>query len=702
MKVYKVVMVILLIVMLTVSMVGCKKDATNETNATNATNATNETNTDASTLKDGTYTGQGEGKGGTITVEVTVKDEKIEKIDVVEHHETEGLCEEPLQEIINKVIESNSFNVDAVSGATMTSNGLLEAIEVAIIEAGSTQSGETYSVEADGFHGPVAVEVTIDSGEITDINITSHSETKGIGTKAIDTLPGKIIESQSVAVDGVTGASYTSNAILVAVTKALEEAGADLTKFKSKPEVAKGEDQTVDADVVIVGAGGAGLTAAIEAKTLGAERVVLIEKMAITGGNTRMSGGEFAAPGNRIQLAEGIKEDSAEQLYEDMYKGGYKLGNSDLIRVIADNALLNTEWLRNYVGVKYRDKQSWYGGHKYARTLWPEGDGPVYVDTLQNKAEELGAEIYFLTKAEKLIMDETGRVSGVEAVKEDGSKYTFNAKKGVIITTGGFGANVEMRQKYNKKWPTLDESIPTTNSPAITGDGIVMAEGVGANLVGMEHIQLYPVNNPATGNYYYMDYARLNSTVLLVNKEGKRFVNEKGTRDVISEATLNQTGSMVYELVDATVVKEQDLEGQYAAEIEQCLKQGVLAIGTIDEVSEHFGVPANAVKESIARYNDLVASGTDTDFGRTDNFNPIGEGPYFMFSSVVSVHHTMGGIEIDTEARVINNKGQAIPGLYAAGEVTGGIHGGNRLGSCAVADTVIFGRIAAESCVEGK
>lgn len=259
-----------------------------------------------------------------------------------------------------------------------------------------------------------------------------------------------------------------------------------------------------------------------------------------------------------------------------------------------------------------------------------------------------------------------------------------------------------MREEYNELWPTLDASIPTTNSPAITGDGIEMGQEIGANVTGMGLIQLYPVNNPATGNYYYIDYARLNSTALLLNKEGKRFVNEKGTRDVISEATLNQTDSMVYELIDASVVEEQKLYEKYQTEIDKCLKQGVLAIGTIEEISEHFDIPADEVKASIERYNSLVDSGTDTDFGRTDNFNKIGEGPYFMFSSVVSVHHTMGGLEIDADARVKDTNGNVIPGLYAAGEVTGGIHGGNRLGSVAVADTVVFGRVAAKSCVEGK
>lgn len=447
---------------------------------------------------------------------------------------------------------------------------------------------------------------------------------------------------------------------------------------------------------------GAGLTAAIEAKIQGASSVAVLEKMDITGGNTRMSGGEFGAPGNWVQLKEGITDDSTEQYFNDIMEGGYNLADPKLVRIIAENALPTAEWLRDYVEVKFRDNQSWYGGHKAARTLWPVGDGPAYVDALEAKARELGVDIYLQTEATDLIQDDSGRVIGVNALNKNGAAFTFNAGKGVIIASGGFGNNIEMRQEYNTMWPTLDESIPSTNSPAITGDGIRMAAGIGANTVGMEHIQLYPVNNPATGNYYYIDYARLNSTALLVNKEGKRFVNEKGTRDVISDATLKQTDSMVYEIVDAAVIEEQQLYETYGAEIEQCQKSGVLAVGTLDEVCAHFDVPADTVKETIEHYNSLVEAGEDTDFGRTDNLNQIGGGPYFMFSSVVSVHHTMGGLQIDTDARVIDTDGQPISGLYAAGEVTGGIHGGNRLGSVAVPDTAIFGRIAAQSCVEEK
>ncbi|MBE5967882.1 MAG: flavocytochrome c [Lachnospiraceae bacterium] len=657
--------------------------------------------------KAGTYEGSAEGFGGTLTVSVTLSTDKIEKVEVKSHQETEGVGTKAIDALPGEIVAKNSTDVDTVSGATMSSNAIIAAVKDAMKEfseevPSTALEDGVYPGESTGYQGPLKVEVTIADEKITDINVLENVETVGIGSKALDAVPKSIIENQSVAVDALSGATASSKAVLAAVTNALETAGADLSKYNVKPVIQKGEDKVVEADVVIVGAGGAGLTAAIEAKTGGASSVVIIEKMDITGGNTRMSGGEFAAPGNWVQLAQGIKNDSVEKYYNDIMKGGYNLGNPDLVRIIAENALPTAEWLKDYVGVKYRDEQSWYGGHEVARTLWPVGDGPAYVDTLEEKARELGVEIYLQTEATELIQDASKRVTGVKALHKDGANYTFHANNGVIIATGGFGKNVEMREKYNTMWPTLDASVPSTNSPAITGDGIRMAMEIGANTVGMENIQLYPVNNPATGNYYYIDYARLNSTALLVNKEGKRFVNEKGTRDVISDATLKQTDSMVYEIIDADVVKEQELYETYAAEIALCQKNGVLAIGTLEEVCAHFDVPADVVKETIEHYNSLVDAGEDKDFGRTDNFNKIGEGPYFMFSSVVSVHHTMGGVQIDTDARVIDKDGNPIAGLYAAGEVTGGIHGGNRLGSVAVPDTAIFGRIAANSCLAGK
>ncbi len=678
-------------------LVACSTEAAPEDGADGAGEATGAT---------GVYTGRAAGYGGELTVEVTLENDKITAVTVTDHVETDGIGTNAIDALPSAMVEANSFDVDSVAGATVTSKAIVTAAKDATKEVfGSDEvstavADGTYSSTVSGYIADMTVDVTIENEIITGVNVSMQEETVGLGTKAIDVIPGRIVEHNSVAVDALSGASVTSNAIKLAVSNVLEEQGADMSKYTVVPEVVKGEDTVVDAQIVIVGAGGAGLSAAIEAVNQGATNVVVIEKMDITGGNTRMSGGEFAAPGNWVQIEEGITNDSVELFYDDVFVGGYEEANPDLVRIIADNALAAAEWARDVVGVEFRGSQSWYGGHTVARTLWPVGDGRQYMDTFESKARELGVDIHLSTTADSLITDDAGKVVGVSATHNDGSKHTYNASHGVILASGGFGSNVEMRDSYNSIWPSLDSSIPTTNSPAITGDGIVMAEAVGANLVGMDKIQLYPVNSPATGNYYYVDYARLNSTSLLVNQEGERFVDEKGTRDVISDATIKQTNSLVYGLVDAAVTEEQQLHELYGTEIDQSIKKGVMAVGTLEEVCAEFGVPADVVAATIERYNSLVDAGEDTDFGRTANFNKFGEGPYIMYESVVSVHHTMGGVEIDETARVINTEGEVIEGLYAAGEVTGGIHGGNRLGSVAIADTVIFGRVAATSVME--
>lgn len=547
------------------------------------------------------------------------------------------------------------------------------------------------------------VDVVIRDNQIRHIEILEHHETPGFDNIMVQ-LGEDIMADNSLQVEAVAGATETSRRFLDAVRQAVAEKGVDpdsLIPYREQERRLEQEKEETDCDILILGAGGAGLTAAIEARSEGKEHVILLEKMSFGGGNTRMSGGEYAAPGNWVQQQVGIEGDSSELFFQDIFEGGGKKGNPELIRILAQSALPNALWLRDYVGVEYRDYQSWYGGHTLARTLWPVGDGPRYVDTLIDKAMELGAEIHYNTRAEKLLKDEHGRIIGVLA-RRGGKTVEYRAKKGVILATGGFGANVDMRMEYDMRWHSLDENIPTTNSPAIVGDGLIMAREAGASLIGMGDIQLYPINNPATGNYYFMDYARLNSNALLVNRNGQRFVDEKGTRDRLAEAILRQPDAKVYELIDSQVVQEMNLEHLYEGEIARCLDQGVLVRGNLEECCKFFDLPLEAVKNTIVRFNGFAENGEDTDFGRTNNLEKIGDGPYYLFLCVVSVHHTMCGVEIDREARVLDTSGNVIPGLYGAGEVTGGIHGENRLGSMSMPDTVTFGRIAARSACQGK
>lgn len=593
MKYFKVVLTILLIVMLTVSMVGCKTDA------------------NAGTLKDGKYTGQGEGKGGIITVEVTVENGKVAKIDVVEHHETEGLCDAPMQEIIDNVIESNSFNVDTVSGATLTSQGLLEAIKVALIEAGAT------------------------------------SDMQGDATNS--------------------GSEQTAQT-----------------------------DTTYD--VVVIGGGGAGLTAAIEAKNAGAN-VVVLEKMSFVGGNTLISGGEFAASGNWLQKEEGL-EDSVEQHFEDTMKGGDYKNDEALVRKLAENALPTAEWLKDYVGVEFEDHLFQFGGHSVKRSLVPKGATAVeLVNKLKAKVEELEIPVKVNTKAVELILDENSKVVGVKAENKDGQEITFTANNGVVLASGGFGANVELRKRFN---PIYDENYLTTNSVGATGDGIVMGEAIGADLVGTEYIQTYPICDPLSGMLLYTDDARFYSTIL-VNKEGNRFVEELDRRDIVSQAMVAQTESCAYELWDQSNTEISHIVENHKAEMDYLYKNNLLAqVDTIKEAADFFGIDAEQLEKSVERFNEFAKNGKDEDFNKRGNMTPIEKAPFYIMKSVPSVHHTMGGIKIDVDAHVINSDGNIIEGLYAAGEVTGGVHGTNRLGSNAIADISVFGKIAGKNAAEMK
>lgn len=546
------------------------------------------------------------------------------------------------------------------------------------------------------------VEVMIQENQISHIEILKHNETPGF-EKAMTQLIDDIVAKNSIEVDGISSATKTSKRFLEAVEDAIIAAGItpkDLIPLDQLSGKTGEESSKIDSDILIIGAGGAGLSAAIEALSEGNDSVVLLEKMSFGGGNTRMSGGEYAAPNNWVQTSLGI-EDSEELFFKDIYEGGNKKGKKELINIVVQNALPNAFWLRDYVGVEYKDYQSWYGGHTVSRTLWPVGDGPKYVDTLIDKAVELGATIHYNTRAEEFILNEEGKVVGVRA-KRGGKIIEYVANKGVILATGGFGANVEMRMQYDTRWNGLDESIPTTNSPAIVGDGLIMAKKIEANLIGLGDIQLYPINNPATGNYYFMDYARLNANALLINKDGKRFVDEKDTRDKLSNAMLKQSDAKVYELVDSQVIQDMNLEHLYESEIAKCFEQGVLVRGSLKECCDYFDLPLEEVQKTIDRFNSFAEKGKDEDFGRTKNLEKIGSDSYYMFSCIVSVHHTMGGVEIDKHARVIGKDGEPIKGLYAAGEVTGGIHGENRLGSLSMPDTVTFGRIAAQSAKEMK
>ena len=556
----------------------------------------------------------------------------------------------------------------------------------------------TFQGEGAGKGGMITVEVTVENGELSAINVLSHGETPGFAD-ALGTVSAAMIAANQVDVDGVTGATLSSNGLKAAVTAALASAGItpDQLNAKAVAEAVSDREAAYTADVVVVGAGGAGLAAAITAAENGAS-VILVEKMSNVGGNTLISGGEMAAPGNWMQEKEGIADD-VETFYNDVLKGGDNEGDPALIHVLAENALEGALWLRDDIHVTFEDYMLFFGGHSIKRSLVPlNASGVELIQKLNAKAESLGITIHKGTRATKLEMTD-GKVNTVKA-DYNGQEITYTANKGVVLATGGFGSNIEMRKQYN---PQMDEKILSTNSVGSTGDGVVMAQELGAQVVDMQFIQTYPTCDVETGALLYVGDVRLEGRSILVNLEGKRFVEELERRDVISLAVTEQTGGVSYMFWDEASMVASGVAASHQQEYDDLIRRGKLVkADTIEEACAHFGINAEELKATVERYNQYAADGKDLEFNKRGTLTAFGEGPYYIMVSTPAIHHCMGGLKINTSAQVIDTEGNVIPGLFAAGEVTGDIHGTNRLGSDAIADIIVYGRIAGENAAAGK
>ena len=548
----------------------------------------------------------------------------------------------------------------------------------------------TYTAEAQGLLGTVTVQITVTENRITGVKINAQSETPTLGGVAAEKLCEAIVKAQTPNVDIVGGATVTSNAIIEAATKALTEAGADIAVLDANRrdqggEAAAKEEKTVDTEIVIVGAGGAGMTAAIMLKQAGKD-FVLIEKMPYAGGNTTKATGGMNAAETHYQKEQGI-EDSVDLFVADTIKGGHDLNDPELVKVMAEKSSDAIDWL-DTIGAEL-PKISFSGGASVNRIHAPadgSGVGEFLVERFSAKLEELGVEIMYNTKATELLTDEDGKICGVKAEGED-CNYTFNCKA-VILATGGFGANEDMYTQYR---PDLKGTV-TTNAPGATGDGIVMAQALGADLVDIEQIQLHPTVEQNTS--MLITESVRGDGAILVNQSGVRFTNELLTRDAVSAAELAQEGCYAY------IIFDQNLRDHLKA-VEKYVKTGItVQSDTIEGLAEQLGIDPAVLAKTLADWNECVKNQNDPEFGRTTGMEAdLTTAPYYAIKIAPGIHHTMGGVKIDTSAHVINTEGQIIPGLYAAGEVTGGVHGGNRLGGNAVADIVIFGRIAAETAI---
>ena len=590
-------------------------------------------------------------------------------------------------------------------------------------------SAETYTATAQGNGGDVTVTLTIENGVITAAEVVGEKETKGIAYEPIadGTFAGLIVEAQGADFDAISGATVTSKAVQAATLAALAQAGL--------AEAAETSVEDVTCDLVIIGAGGAGLTAALQAIDSGVEHVILVEKTGATGGNTsRATGGMNAAKSSfqddntwaestttavekTIAAAKAadyadeiagliaVVEDQFEAYLEnpvgyfdspelfalDTIVGGYGINDLDLVMTLANHSVDAIEWL-DTKNAQLTSVGSFGGASvmRIHRALNDEGKttpvGSYLVRVLTADVEAVDQiDLRLNTTATELIMTD-GAVTGVK-VTTDAGDYTITAKA-VILTTGGFGADLEQVAYYK---PEL-EGFVTTNAIGATGDGIDMATAVGAATVDMEQIQIHP--SVYTETAALITEGIRGDGAILVNQNGVRFINELETRDVVSAAELAQEGGYAYTIVDQAMM---DASSTYAG----YYKNGYAVMGeTYEALAEAIGVDPATFAATMERWNAAVEAGNDPDFGRLSFANPLNTAPYYAIKVAPGIHHTMGGVVIDTSARVLDANGEPIPGLFAAGEVTGGVHGGNRLGGNAVADIVVYGRIAAQSAVE--
>jgi flavocytochrome c len=455
---------------------------------------------------------------------------------------------------------------------------------------------------------------------------------------------------------------------------------------------------TVDRyDVVVIGSGFAGLAATIEAKRAGAS-VCIIEKMKAAGGNSIISDGGIAVPASPEQAVQHI-EDSKELFYEDMMRAGLYLNQPALVRALADGANDAFEWSKSYLGVPYLDKIEIFGGHSVARcfTAWGITGGTIIKKMLE-KTRELGIPILYQHKFINFLKDQNGTINGIRVRKgydyanaDAGEEVDIYASRGIVLATGGFGADVAFRQTQDAR---LDEKIDTTNKPFATAEALQEALRIGAQPVDMPFIQLGPWACPDEKGYgvgpYFSEYVVFQYGIVVDPDTGKRFCNELADRKTLSDALLS-IGHPCIGIADKACVE------QSGWSIEKCLKKGVVkSFDSMVELATHYGIPKEPLTHTIASFNQAVVNGKDFEFGKPilGNSQQILTPPYFAMRLWPKVHFTMGGVGINERAEVLDRDGNTIPHLFAAGEVTGGVHGASRLGSCSITDCLVFGRIA--------
>lgn len=536
----------------------------------------------------------------------------------------------------------------------------------------------TYEAAAQGFHGDVKLSVTVDAEKITAIDILEHSETEGIGAAALPKLVEAVLANQTIGVDSVAGATVTSEAFKAAMTDALTQAGADMDKMTAAVEASALEDIQMDADVVVVGAGAAGLSAALKTAQNG-HSVILLEKMGVIGGASAMAGSGTMATGSKWQKEDGY-EDSVEKLVEDMMANGHQKNDRATVELFANTIGEAFDWLVGEDGAAVPYQRS----GKPSRSYSGEGRGAGVCKNLAERLEAAGGTLLTNTPATELVV-ENGAVVGVKAEGE-GKAYTIRAKA-VILASGGYGANDALVPDEYKKFVYAGHA-------GATGDAIKMVEGLDADLINMDLVNTQPnsmILPSGLGQYCNPGVAgAYKAGAYMVNQNGERFFNESANAwDLMQAMKQNEaqylimdqtafdnfnagmTNSKIYTMEDVEKWLSDDYDGQ------PVMKQGA----TLAELCEKLNLPADAVEASAKAFNDCAAAQTADTFGRTPAAAQSEEGPFYALQMHIRYYASLGGLHINDSMQVLNTKQEAIPGLYAAGEVVGGLEGDVYMGA---------------------
>ena len=568
----------------------------------------------------------------------------------------------------------------------------------------------TYTGEGKGRNGTITVEVTVKAGKLDAVKVVKHTETVGISDAAVADFPKAIVAAQSTAVDAVAGATMTSEGIRAAVAQAIQKAGGDPAQFATAVVKKKAAKKLVkeNADIVVVGAGGSGISAAVKAETLGAN-VILIEKMPVIGGATALNAGTLIATGSKYQR-EVMKEtkDSPELAYKDIFTVGKNRNDPTLVKMVTERVGGVVDWLIYDMKIPYGPAATQYPDHSANRQLGVTGRSVNYLNLMREKFLGMGGKLMLQTRAQELIRDDAGKVVGVRATDKDGNTVELTSKA-VILASGGYGAVKSMlpKEMSNYVFYGLDSE---------TGDGYKMATDIGAGTINLDLVKMYPQGVETVPGHGLAATASSTDTMkksgaIYVNKLGQRYVDENAALGVLTDMTVAQPDHIAYIVMDAKAWKEyvrKSLEDKLVPNEETLMTwtkivnngRPVMAVSdNLAEAAKTMGVDAEGLAKTVARWNDMVKAGEDKDFHRKIT-GGLGEGPYYIVEQKVRYQTTLGGLKADADLRILDKAGKPIPGLYGAGCVVGGANGADSLTAMMNSWAIVSGVVSAESAVK--